>query len=63
MPVIVANLRDIAAGKGPLNDKKLKQAQRWVDADWESHDIDRDAVKLIARLLETVRQLKGASKK
>jgi hypothetical protein len=55
-----ANLRDIAAGKGPLNDKKLEQAQRWVDEDWESHDVDRDAVKLITRLLETVRSLRAA---
>lgn len=49
-----ASLRSIAAGKGPLSAKKLKQIQQWLDADWESHDIDRDAVKLIQRLLETV---------
>jgi hypothetical protein len=55
-----ANLRDIAAGKGPLSAKKLEQAQRWVDDDWESHDVDRDAVKLITRLLETVRSLRAA---
>jgi len=41
-------------GKGPLSERQLKQARRWVAADWESHDIDRDAVKLITRLLQTV---------
>jgi hypothetical protein len=48
------DLRVLAAGKGPLSAKKLKQIQRWLDADWESHDIDRDAVKLIQRLLDTI---------
>jgi hypothetical protein len=48
------DLRVLAADKGPLSAKKLKQIQRWLDADWESHDIDRDAVKLIQRLLDTI---------
>jgi hypothetical protein len=48
------DLRTLAAGKGPLTEKKLKQIQRWLDADWESHDVDRDAVKLIQRLLDTI---------
>lgn len=48
------NLCKLAAGKGPLSAKKLKQIQRWIDADWESHDVDRDAVKLIQRLLDTI---------
>jgi hypothetical protein len=48
------HLRELAAGKGPLSAKKLKQIQRWIDADWESHDVDRDAVKLIQRLLDTI---------
>jgi len=47
-------LRKLAAGKGPLSAKKLKQIQRWIDADWESHDVDRDAVALIQRLLDTI---------
>lgn len=49
-----ATLSSLAAGEGPLGAKKLKQIQKWIDADWESHDIDRDAVRLIERLLETV---------
>jgi hypothetical protein len=52
--VNAASLNVIAAGNGPLTDAKLKQVRRWLDADWESHDIDRDAVKLTRRLLETV---------
>ena len=48
------DLRVLAAGQGPLSATKLKQIQRWLDADWESHDVDRDAVKLIRRLLETI---------
>lgn len=54
------NLSTLAAGKGPLTERQLKQARYWVDADWESHDIDRDAVKLIRRLLDTIDE--GAKK-
>lgn len=49
-------LETLAKGKGPLTDRQLLQVRRWLDDDWESHDIDRDAVKLIARLLETVKK-------
>ena len=48
------NLSTLTAGKGPLTARQLKQAQCWVDADWESHDVDRDAVRLISRLLATI---------
>lgn len=50
----VVDLHKLAAGKGPLSAKKLKQIQRWIDADWEAHLVDRDAVKLIQRLLNTI---------
>lgn len=50
------NLSTLGRGKGPLTQRQLKQAQYWVDADWESKDIDPDAVNLIRRLLETVNQ-------
>lgn len=49
-------LRTLAAGKGPLPARQLAQARYWVDADWESHDIDRDAVRLIDRLLRTIEE-------
>lgn len=55
---MAVDLRKLVAGKGPLSEKKLKQIQRWITADWESHDIDRDAVKLIQRLLDTVKASK-----
>jgi hypothetical protein len=50
------SLRFLASGKGPLTEKQLKQIQHWIDVDWESHDIDKDAVRLIQRLLLTCNQ-------
>lgn len=52
----VVALSVLASGKGPLSEEEIVQARRWVDADWESHDIERDAVNLIDRLLQTVTQ-------
>lgn len=52
-------LETLAKGKGPLTDRQLLQARRWIDDDWESHDIDRNAVKLINRLLLTVEKHKS----
>lgn len=49
-----ASLETIAKGKGVLSESKLKQLRRWIDDDWESCDIDRDAVKVIDRLLVTI---------
>jgi hypothetical protein len=49
-----ASLHYLAAGKKALSPKKLKQIQNWIDDDWESHDINRDAVRLIQRLLITL---------
>lgn len=45
----VIRLKSLA--EGPVNHKSLKQIQDWIDADWESHDVDRDAVKLIGKLV------------
>ncbi len=53
---MAVRLSTLAARKGPLTDKEIKQAEQWVADDWESHDLDGDAVKLIKRLLETVKQ-------
>lgn len=49
----VVSLRWLASRKGPLTAKQLQQVQDWLDADWESHDIDRDAIALIRRLVDT----------
>lgn len=35
---------------------EVMQVQRWVQEDWESHDIDRNAVELISRLANTCLQ-------
>lgn len=45
------NLSWIASRSGPVTPEQLDQIQYWIDADWESHDIDRDAVRLIQRLV------------
>jgi len=39
--------------KGPLREEELALVRRWIDADWESKDIDNDAIALIERLLAT----------
>lgn len=54
---------DLAKGKGPLSPAKLKQIRKWIDDDWESNDIDRDVVKLIGRLLDTIEELQPVAKK
>jgi hypothetical protein len=53
---MTVKLSTLAKGAEPLTTKELQRAQDWVDDDWESHDIDRDAVRLIKRLLATVAQ-------
>lgn len=49
-----ANLSWLASRSGSVTDQQLKQIQEWIDADWESHDIDRDSVRLIRRLVATL---------
>ncbi len=44
----------LASRSGLVTARQLEQIQRWLDADWEAHDIDRDAVRLIARLVKTM---------
>jgi hypothetical protein len=52
--VRAAALRVLARPRKLVDRKESARIRRWLDADWESHDIDRDAVKLIRRLLNTV---------
>jgi hypothetical protein len=44
------SLRWLASRKGPITAQQLGQIKAWIDADWESHDIDRNARRLIERL-------------
>lgn len=37
-----------------LTKKQILQVQKWLDADWESCDIDREVIILIKRLLRTI---------
>jgi hypothetical protein len=39
--------------KGPLSDKQLAEARKWLIKDWESHDHDRQLIALAGRLLAT----------
>ena len=48
-------LQDLAKGKGPLSAKQILQVRRWLQDDWESHDFDRDLIRLIGRLLDSIR--------
>lgn len=50
-------LEKLARKKGPLTKKQIKEIQRWIDADWESHDQPRDMVKLVQRLVDTCNKL------
>jgi len=49
MPRTVS-LRWLASRRGPVTARQLTQIKAWLYDDWESHDVDRDAVRLIARL-------------
>jgi hypothetical protein len=42
-----------------VTDRQLKQIQEWIDADWESHDVERDAVRLIGRLVASLDEARG----
>jgi hypothetical protein len=54
--VRTVKLSTLAKGKA-LTLREVQQVQEWLDADWESHDaLDRDARKLMQRLLTTVRE-------
>lgn len=57
------SLHKLAHGKTPVDAKLLAQIQRWLDADWESHDIDRDVVHLIRRLVTTLEGMLNEKRK
>lgn len=47
-------LKYLASRSGPVDAKQREQIRAWLDDDWESHDIDWDAVRLIRRLLDAL---------
>jgi hypothetical protein len=57
--VRAAALRVLARPKKLVDRKESARIRRWLDADWESHDIGRDAVKLIRRLLDSLDASEG----
>lgn len=61
----VVSLRWLASQQGPITAQQIGQIKAWINADWESHDIDPDARKLIERLateLWNVQFSKGVAK-
>lgn len=44
----------LARGNGPLSTRQLRQAEQWLDADWEAADCDRRLLTLIRRLLDAL---------
>lgn len=51
---MAVRLADLVRRDGPLSERQVAQVRKWLEEDWESHDVDREAVKLIGRLLATV---------
>lgn len=49
----MVRLDDLVKKEGPLSAAQLKKVRKWLDEDWESHDVPREAVALIRRLLDT----------
>lgn len=47
-------IEDLVKRRGPLSGKQVDAVQEWIDEEWESQDIDRNAVALISRLVKTV---------
>lgn len=45
-------LRGLANRRGRVDDRELAAIRRWLDDDWESHDVDMDAIRLIRRLVD-----------
>lgn len=52
-------LEVLAEGQGPLSAYQLQQIQQWINEDWEASDLERDLVKLIKRLLLTIKVNNG----
>ncbi len=53
-------LAEFTKRKGPISTRQLREVRKWLEDDWESHDIDRDATKLIWRLVETIEGMAGS---
>ncbi len=50
-------LSSLIKSNKPLSKRQLKQIQKWLDDDWESHDYDRDLTQLVQRLLVTINKM------
>lgn len=45
-------LRTFANRRGRVDERECAAIRRWLDEDWEAHDVDADALRLIKRLLD-----------
>lgn len=48
------SLSTLAKGKGPYTEKQIKQVDSWLKEDWEAADHDRELLKVVRRLHDTV---------
>ena len=49
-------LADLVKSDRSLTTRQLDLVKEWIDDDWESHDHDRDIIKLLKRLLLTIEE-------
>jgi len=40
-----------------MSPRQLKLVRKWLDDDWESHDHDRELVRLVGRLLDSCERI------
>lgn len=58
---MTASLETLSKGDGTYSERQLKQIQRWLDEDWESHDYDANLTNIVRRLLTTIRAINGVT--
>lgn len=47
-------IEDFVKRRGPLSERQVDLVREWLAEDWESKDIDSNAVALISRLVDTI---------
>ncbi len=52
---MAVRVEDLVKKDGPLTERQIELVQKWIDEDWESHDHDRNVVRLVQRLVHNAR--------
>lgn len=60
--LVICNLSWLASRAGVVTDTQIEQITKWLDDDWESHDVEQDAVRLIRRLVDSLRDAYAADR-